>query len=197
MQGGGRFSSPDSIFFRGVGELCPGYFCEFAAEFDLSPPRPADRGHKVLRSFAITAAVLLATTSTVHAAGDQCLTPSELQDAARMSAIMGLGGALKRCGSCLGDRYQETVDKFEASGMLLDFRRSEAAIQSSREKFFYADDLVRVGARKYASDLSADCNACAATADLASGLSSEEARGKLYDAEAERITKLSSFKRCP
>jgi len=146
---------------------------------------------------AVATAVLLATASMAHAADEQCLTPSELHDAARMSATMGLGGALKRCGTCLGDRYQPTVDKFEASGMLLDFRKSEAAIQSSKEKFFYADDLVRVGARKYASDLSADCNACAATADIASGLSSDESRAKLYDAEAQRITKLSSYKSCP
>ena len=146
----------------------------------------------------VTAFILLITASQLANAGDeQCLTKSELEDTARMSATMGLGGALKRCGACLNDRYQATVDKFEASGMLTDFRRSEAAIQSSREKFFYADDLVRVGARKYAADLSADCKACAATAEIANGLGTNEARAKLYQEEAVRLKALSAFKSCP
>lgn len=131
------------------------------------------------------------------AALEQCLTVRELQDVAHMGAVMGIGGGLRRCGHCLGERYQSTVDKYETTGMLVEFRRSESAIQSTREKFEYADNLVRTTARKYAGDISADCRACEQSADLIASLSSEEARTKLYGDVAETITKLPSYRKCP
>jgi hypothetical protein len=116
---------------------------------------------------------------------------------ARMGSVMGLGGALKRCGNCLGDRNQPTVDKYEASGMLVEFRRAEASLRTSRAKFEYADDLVRVAARKYASDASADCTACEATAKAVDQLTSADARSDFYNAEATKITQLRDYKSCP
>jgi len=146
---------------------------------------------------ALLTAIALGVGSTAGAAADQCLSKAELMDVARMGTVMGLGGALKRCGNCLGDRYQKTVESYETSGMLVEFRRAEAAVQSSRSKFEYADDLVRVAARKFASDLSADCTACEKTADTVGALVSADARSKLYDAEAAKITQLPAYKRCP
>ena len=64
-------------------------------------------------------AIALGMGGTAAAAADQCLSKTELMDVARMSSVMGMGGALKRCGNCLGDRYQKTVDRYEASGMLV------------------------------------------------------------------------------
>ena len=142
-------------------------------------------------------AIALGMGGTAAAAADQCLSKAELMDVARMGAVMGLGGALKRCGSCLGDRYQKTVDSYEASGMLVEFRRAEAAVQSSRSKFEHADDLVRVAARTFASDLSADCTACEQTANIVGTLTSADARSKLYDAEAVKITRMPAYKSCP
>ncbi len=142
-------------------------------------------------------AIALGATGTVARAEDQCLSKAELMDVARMGSVMGLGGALKRCGNCLGDRYQKTVDSYEESGMLVEFRRAEVAVQSSRSKFEYADDLVRVAARKFASDLSADCTACERTADTVGTLASADMRSKLYDAEAAKITQMPAYKSCP
>jgi hypothetical protein len=81
--------------------------------------------------------------------------------------------------------------------MLVEFRRAEAAVQSSRAKYEYADDLVRVAARKFASDRSADCSACEETADTVGTLASSAARSKLYDAEATKITQMPAYKSCP
>jgi hypothetical protein len=142
-------------------------------------------------------AIALGVGGAPAIAADQCLSQAELMDVARMGSVMGLGAALKRCGNCLGDRYQNTVDSYEASGILVEFRRSEAAMQTSRAKFEYADDLVRVAARKFASDLSADCTACARTADTVGTLTSADARSKLYDAEATKITRMPTYKSCP
>lgn len=149
----------------------------------------------------ITIAVAFGVVATAWApsahADELCLSRTELQDVARMGTVMGLGGALRRCGPCLDSRYQAAVDKYEASGMLVEFRRSEAAVQTSRPKYEYADGLVRVAARKYARDLSADCKACTETAAAVDRLSSAEARAQLYEAEAERIKNLPGFKSCP
>ena len=62
-------------------------------------------------------AITLGVGSTAGAAADQCLSKAELMDVARMGTVMGLGGALKRCGNCLGDRYQKTVESYETSGL--------------------------------------------------------------------------------
>ncbi len=149
------------------------------------------------RIIAVTFGVVtIAWAQSAHA-DEQCLSQSELRDVARMGTVMGLGGALRRCGTCLDDRYQTAVDKYEASGMLVEFRRAEAAIQTSRPKYEYADGLVRVAARKYAGHLSADCNACTQAAAAVGRLSSAAARAQLYEAEAERIKKLPGFKGCP
>jgi hypothetical protein len=150
-----------------------------------------------LRFVLVSTVMALGLGSAAAAAADQCLSKTELMDVARMGSVMGLGGALKRCGNCLGDRYQKTVDTYETSGMLVEFRRSEAAVQSSRAKYEYADDLVRVAARKFASDLSADCSACEKTAETVGTLTSSEARSKLYDAEATKISQMPAYKSCP
>lgn len=146
---------------------------------------------------ALTIAIILAVGWCPAAAESPCLSRTEIHDVARMGSVMAIGGALRRCSVCLGDKYQATVDRYEASGLLVEFRRSEAALRTSQEKFEYADDLVRVAARKHASDLSADCNACKETAALIDELSSGEARSKLYDAEAGKIEKLPAYRRCP
>jgi hypothetical protein len=150
-----------------------------------------------LRAWFWRILLVAATACTASAAEQQCLSEDELASVARMGSVMGLGGALKRCGNCLGERYQPTVDKYEASGVLVEFRRAEVSVQSSRPKFEYADDLVRIAARKYARDLSADCQACETTASTIEGLSAAKARSKLYAAEAEKISRLPAYRSCP
>ncbi len=151
-----------------------------------------------MKPTTVLAAIALIVATTRPAAVEElCLTKSELLDVARMGSVMGIGGALNRCGACLGERNRPTIDKYEASGMLVDFRRAEAAVQSSRVKFGYADELVRDAARKYAADLSADCKACEKTADVIDALSSAGARSELYQAEAEKIGMTPAFKSCP
>jgi hypothetical protein len=144
-----------------------------------------------------TAIAIIIGISQPSAAEQLCLTTDEAHDVARMGAVMGFGGGLRRCGNCLGARYQPTVDKYEATGMLVEFRRSEAALERNQTKFDYTDGLVRDTARKLANDVSADCKACESTAAMVSDLASEAARTKLYDGAAEKLTKLSSYKKCP
>jgi hypothetical protein len=149
------------------------------------------------RAVRATAIAIIVAISQPSAAEQLCLTTDEVHDVARMGAVMGFGGGLRRCGNCLGARYQPTVDKYEATGMLVEFRRSEAALERNQSKFDYTDGLVRDTARKLASDVSADCRACEATAGMVPDLSSEAARSKLYDDAAEKLAKLSAYKKCP
>lgn len=139
---------------------------------------------------------LIAATALPALADDPCLTGSELHDVARMGAVMGFGGGLRRCGNCLGANYQPTVDKYEATGMLVEFRQSEAVLENAQSKFEYTDGLVRDVARKYANEVSADCKACEAAAGSVSQLSSREVREKVYGDIADKVVKLSSYRQC-
>lgn len=129
-------------------------------------------------------------------AANQCLSKPEMLDVARMASVMGIGAALQRCGACLGERYKKTVDRYEASHLLEDFRFAEAALRD-KTKFDYADDLVRQAARNFAYDLSGDCKACMKAADTIDGLSSPDARTRFYEAEADRLAKLPEARSCP
>lgn len=130
------------------------------------------------------------------AASDQCLSKPELNNVARMASVMGIGAALQRCGACLGERYRQALDHYEASHLLQDFRTAEVEFRG-KGTFDYADGLVRQAARNYAYDLSADCSACTRMADTVDSLTSPEARSKFYGAEAERLGKLPTLTSCP
>jgi hypothetical protein len=155
------------------------------------------RGALVKRSILAAVIVIGVTLGHSAAADEQCLTTDELHHVARMGAVMGFGGGLRRCGNCLGARNRAIVDEYEATGMLVEFRRAEAALQANQSKFEYTDGLVRDAARKYANDVSADCKACEATALFVEKLTSAGERTKVYGEVEGKVTKLSSYKACP
>lgn len=128
-------------------------------------------------------------------AANQCLSKSEILDVAQMASVMAIGAALQRCGACLGPRYQETLDHYEANHLLEDFRIAEAAI-TDKSKSDVADGLVRQAARDYAYDLSADCKACATAADTIDRLSTPDARTKFYKGEAQRVAARPELEGC-
>jgi hypothetical protein len=146
--------------------------------------------------FCFFSIAILVTFSNAIAAGG-CLSKKELLNVARMGATMGVGGALNRCGHCLADRYQPTVQAYEASGMLAEFRRSESELPRDPAKADYADDLVRMSARAYANDMTADCAACEKLAGTIASLSAEEGRASFYKQRADALTKMPAFRRCP
>jgi hypothetical protein len=132
-----------------------------------------------------------------HAApSEQCLTHDEVALSARMAAVMSIGAALQRCGSCLAERYAGVVQRYEDEGLLKDFWAAQAKIKG-QEKIEYVDDLVRQAARSRTGDLSASCDACQAMADTLEGLKSEEARSKFYEMEQGEVVKARSYKSCP
>jgi len=145
----------------------------------------------------VALSIVIATSCAVSAADQQCLSKDELANVARMASTMGVGGALNRCGRCLGDRYQPAVKAYEATGMLVEFRRAEASIQKARPNFEYADDLVRMAARNYAMDMAADCAACEKLANTIEGLSTDGTRASFYEAATAKVTEMPSFRACP
>jgi len=140
-------------------------------------------------------ACTVASGARQAAAASQCLSQAEILDVAQMASVMAIGAALQRCGSCLGPRYQETLDRYETSHLLEDFRIAEAAI-TDKAKSDVADELVRQSARDYAYDLSADCKACAAAADTIDELATPDARAKLYKSEAKRVASRPELEGC-
>lgn len=113
-----------------------------------------------------------------------------------MASVMGIGAALRKCGGCLGPRYAEVLGHYESNHLLEDFRAAGAAIQD-KEKSDYADSIMRQAARNVASDLSATCEACQRAADTIDGLSTPEARSKLYEGEVSKLSQLREMKSCP
>jgi len=147
------------------------------------------------RYLAALIAMCVGPGAAMAGSTQQCLSQKELSHVARMGSVMGIGGALNRCGRCLGERYKETVRSYEEN-LLVEFRRAEASITRDRPNFAYADDLVRMTARSYAFDMSSNCDACKALADTVARIIAEDARSGFYAEAAEKVSKLPSFKLC-
>ena len=144
-----------------------------------------------------TALMLLTHAEPARAAPtDQCLSSDELTQAARMASVMSVGAAIQKCGACLGQRYAQTVQHYEADDLLKDFWGAQAKIKG-QSKIDFVDDLVRQAARAYSATLSNDCSACQGMADIVDGLSSAEARSNFYKAGQDKLTQLPAMKMCP
>jgi hypothetical protein len=155
-----------------------------------------------IRRFTIAIALSMLTIATLGAQSsfaaqtEQCLTPDEVTLSARMASVMSLGAALQRCGTCLGERYAEVVQRYEGEGLLKDFWAAQKKIKG-QEKVEYVDDLVRQAARNKTADLSASCESCNAMADTLNHLASDDARSKFYESEQGELGKVRIFKSCP
>lgn len=142
------------------------------------------------------AAAVMAFAAHGASAANQCLSKPEMMDVARMASVMGIGAALQRCGACLAERYKPTLDRYEASHLLQDFRVAEAALRGNA-KADYADEIVRQAARNLAYDLSGTCTACMKAADTIDGLSTADGRTRLYETQTEKVAKLPEARSCP
>jgi hypothetical protein len=147
---------------------------------------------------SVCAAGLIALNfSSSGLAEEMCLSAAEIGDAGRMVAVMATGAALRRCAHCIGtDRYAQVLSRYEAAGLMHDFRKAQDTIKG-REKYEYADSVVRQSARKYSEMLSSGCDACKRTADLLDGLTSPAAVVKFYEEQATKLSKLPAVRRCP
>jgi hypothetical protein len=75
----------------------------------------------------IAVAGLLPAGGFVEAAMAQetCLSAAEISTAGLLTTVMATGVALRRCQPCLGsERYAQAVDRYEAAGLMRDFRQA-------------------------------------------------------------------------
>jgi hypothetical protein len=133
------------------------------------------------------------------AAADECLSPAQLHDVARLASVMGIGAAVRRCGHCLGaDEYAQTLERYDAAGLMRDFSAAQATLAGAEpHSAEYGDTIVRQHARTYAEALSNNCDACRKTADLVKSLSSADARDKFYEHEGAGLASSADVKLCP
>lgn len=145
----------------------------------------------------IAVAGLLPAGGFVEAAMAQetCLSAAEISTAGLLTTVMATGVALRRCQPCLGsERYAQAVDRYEAAGLMRDFRQAQGSI-APRERYELVDGIVRRAARDYSETLSKDCDACAAMAAALEGLTSPVAIGKFYAGRSQALAQ--TVKLCP
>jgi hypothetical protein len=129
-------------------------------------------------------------------AADECLSRDEIAQATRMATIMAVGSEIRRCGQCLGeDRYPGTVHAYE-DGLLSDFFAAKDTF-NGQEKIDYADELVRMAARKASNAFSGECDACSSLAGKVATLITPERRAQFYAGEIDTFSRDTSVRTCP
>ena len=137
--------------------------------------------------------LLLAGAIVDVASAETCLSAAEIGVAGQLTTVMATGVALRRCQQCLGpEKYAQAVDRYEAAGLMRDFRKAQDAI-ALRERYEMVDGIVRQSARDYSETLSTGCDACNAMAASLEGLTSPQAKAKFYEGRIQAL----AVKQCP